>query len=388
MKYIALFICAISFIACSQAEKELVSSYIVMDFEKMETSSPFEDADGNLNFELIQLETNDNSLIKAIKRVEVDGDYIFVSDINNALFCFQKENGKFLNRIGRVGAGPEEYLSLADFYIDKQKKEVHVYDPHRTAILKYSYQGKFKEIDSYNPYKMGYIKRIDYLNDQSLIATMLNGPTSTYAYRIINSKKYSMESELLPFCQTGKAHSSSAYPQVAFDSTTCYALSFLSDTIYRYSHNGEMVPTYLFKGHLAHRTDDCWDKDKEYETAYDIIPQLRLKEISTGINKLYSIGNYLHFTYNKDEAEYQIFWDTKSNKGYKYPMKYNGDYIKYMSNYITTTDNALVSVIEAERYMDVLEKFPHYKDVKIKGTEPLLYDNNPLLIFYYIKEKN
>ena len=36
MKYIALFICAISFIACSQAEKELVSSYIVMDFEKMD----------------------------------------------------------------------------------------------------------------------------------------------------------------------------------------------------------------------------------------------------------------------------------------------------------------------------------------------------------------
>lgn len=69
-------------------------------------------------------------------------------------------------------------------------------------------------------------------------------------------------------------------------------------------------------------------------------------------------------------------------------MIYDGDYIKYMSNYITTTENALVSVIEAERYIDVLEKFPHYKEVKIKGAEPLLYDNNPLLIFYYIKETN
>lgn len=56
----------------------------------METYSPFENSDGRLNYELVQLETNESCLIKAIKRVEVDGDFIFVSDINNALFCFQK----------------------------------------------------------------------------------------------------------------------------------------------------------------------------------------------------------------------------------------------------------------------------------------------------------
>lgn len=388
MRLIKLFIFTTLFTACSQTKEEQEAPCIIMDFEQMETYSPFENSDGRLNYELVQLETNESCLIKAIKRVEVDGDFIFVSDINNALFCFQKNDGKFLNHIGRVGAGPEEYLSLADFYIDKEKKEVCVYDPLRTVILKFTYQGKFKGINKYNPYKMGDIKRLQYLNDKSLIATMFNSPTSVYAYRIIDSQEYTTDSELLPFCQTGKVHSSSAYPQVASNNTNCYALSLLSDTIYSYSDDGRMIPAYLFKGHLSHRTDDCWDKSREYETAYDIISQLRLKKISTGIDQLYLIDKFLHFTYYKDETEYKIFWDTENNKGYKSPVSYNGDCIKSMGNYVATTGNAIVSAIDAERYIDLLKKFPQYKEVDINGEEPLLFDNNPLLVFYYINEKS
>lgn len=90
MRLIKLFIFTTLFTACSQTKEEQEALCIIMDFEQMETYSPFENSDGQLNYELVQLETNESCLIKAIKRVEVDEDFIFVSDINNALFCFQK----------------------------------------------------------------------------------------------------------------------------------------------------------------------------------------------------------------------------------------------------------------------------------------------------------
>lgn len=385
VNYLALLLCLYS---CSSGDKggKDVSSYRVIDFENLENGLPFEDSEGNLNYELVQLETNDNSLIKSIEKVEVDDDCIFVQDMNNALFCFSKNDGKFLNRIGRVGIGPEEYLSLSDFYLDKTNNEVCVYDPHQSAMLVYTYDGKFERKEDAEYGEMGEVRGLNYLDDGTLIATMSNGPDSHYAFRVIDTDGYELMSEELPFCQIGKVHSSLVSPQVASNGKACFALAFLSDTIYRYSPQTGMVPAFLFKGSLKHRTADCWDKDKEYETGMDLVVSLKLDGYSVGLGELYLIGDYLHFRYYGNGGESKVFLNLKTGKACKYKVEYMGDCIKSISNYITTTDDALVTMISGTRFVDLVGKFPQYENLEIKGKEPLQEDNNPILVFYYIKE--
>jgi hypothetical protein len=54
------------------------------------------------------------------------------------------KNGKFIRKIGRLGAGPGEYLSIYDFCIDKERKEVYILDSGKGKIHKYDFEtGKY-----------------------------------------------------------------------------------------------------------------------------------------------------------------------------------------------------------------------------------------------------
>ncbi|MCG8306141.1 MAG: 6-bladed beta-propeller [Cytophagales bacterium] len=94
------------------------------------------------NIEYIPLETNPDCLLGSDYKFELTEQYIFVFDYVN-LYRFSI-SGKFLNRIGRQGKGPGEYIRLgADFAIDNSKKEVFLLDFRGRKILVHKYDGTF-----------------------------------------------------------------------------------------------------------------------------------------------------------------------------------------------------------------------------------------------------
>lgn len=72
------------------------------------------------SMKIIPLETNENSLIARINKIEIYNNWIFVIDNfkANALHIFDKE-GNYIKQIGRKGSGPGEYKQLSTFTIDK-----------------------------------------------------------------------------------------------------------------------------------------------------------------------------------------------------------------------------------------------------------------------------
>lgn len=90
----------------------------------------------------VPLETNDNCLISEIRKVELVDSLLFVRNKRDDLYVFNL-NGDFLNTIGEPGKGPGEYIRLWDFFIDKTKNRVAIFDQPQAKIIEYSYDGEF-----------------------------------------------------------------------------------------------------------------------------------------------------------------------------------------------------------------------------------------------------
>lgn len=94
------------------------------------------------NIEYIVLETTPECLLDKDYKIELTNEYIFIFDYLN-LYRFSN-TGKFLNKIGRMGRGPGEYLRLgADFAVDDVKKEVYLLDFFGNKILVHQYDGTY-----------------------------------------------------------------------------------------------------------------------------------------------------------------------------------------------------------------------------------------------------
>jgi hypothetical protein len=115
------------------------------------------DIEGNINnkkniklsslgkeLQYIPLETRPECAIEEIYKVELNESYIFVN-VFTKLLQFDK-NGIFIRQIGSQGRGPSEYLSVKDFCIDNEKKEVLIISTGR--LMAFGFDGKFLRSDN------------------------------------------------------------------------------------------------------------------------------------------------------------------------------------------------------------------------------------------------
>lgn len=93
--------------------------------------------------EIVSLEVTDESLIGEITKMKVTDSDIWVKHYkDNHLLRFSR-SGKFLNKVGKVGQGPEEYIRMADFFVDENTKEVYI-QTTIVGVKVYDYEGNYK----------------------------------------------------------------------------------------------------------------------------------------------------------------------------------------------------------------------------------------------------
>ncbi len=104
--------------------------------------------------EYIPLETNPNSLMGQILRIQFTSDFIFVAAYpSKGLLQFDR-NGKFIKQIGSQGRGPGEYIGGSMFCIDEKSEKIFIMSCWSNCeILEYNFNGEY--IKSYNqPYEV------------------------------------------------------------------------------------------------------------------------------------------------------------------------------------------------------------------------------------------
>jgi hypothetical protein len=97
-----------------------------VDLEKRDKVSVF---DLFQKIEIIPLETTDASLIKSVSKIEYYNHRYYILDSESSLlFCFDSD-GNYIENIGQIGSGPEDYFSAYDFLIDKNRNCIVILSP-------------------------------------------------------------------------------------------------------------------------------------------------------------------------------------------------------------------------------------------------------------------
>lgn len=93
--------------------------------------------------EIVSLEVTDESLIGEITKMKVTDSDIWVKHYKDNHVLRFSRSGKFLNKVGKVGQGPEEYIRMADFFVDENTKEVYI-QTTIVGVKVYDYEGNYK----------------------------------------------------------------------------------------------------------------------------------------------------------------------------------------------------------------------------------------------------
>lgn len=91
----------------------------------------------------IKLETSKECLLADIDKIKYHNKKLYILDrrVSKSLFIFDLE-GKFINKIKRIGRGPGEYTLLQNFFIDKKNNQLVLFsDNHK--LLYFDCTGKY-----------------------------------------------------------------------------------------------------------------------------------------------------------------------------------------------------------------------------------------------------
>jgi len=91
----------------------------------------------------VKLELTDESIIGSIDKLIIYEERIYILDTKTrSLFIFDME-GRYLHKIARVGQGPGEYIHLDFFDIDRENKQIVLTDLMAYWVMRYDMDGKF-----------------------------------------------------------------------------------------------------------------------------------------------------------------------------------------------------------------------------------------------------
>ncbi len=109
---------------------------IDMDISCLELNDIGEDV------EIIPLATADSCLIGKIVKIVEYQDKLFIQDRDQkTIFIFDHKHGSFINKISRIGNGPEEYLHIEDFAINPYTNHIEMIDGRN--LRSYDFSGNF-----------------------------------------------------------------------------------------------------------------------------------------------------------------------------------------------------------------------------------------------------
>lgn len=193
----------------------------------------------------IQLETNDKNILgEYLKRIYITSTEIFVFDFTFGAYRFSL-NGKFINKIGRIGRGPEECIQPVDMILDSINKHVIFLD--KGKIVKYDYSGKFIKklplgFDSMN--MLLYHNKLLLLDDAYY---MYQKPKERFSLKFYSEENQKVISKV-PCEKKDKIPFSISMPIMYNYNNKTYIKDYWSDTIY------QVIDPYNLKAYAVIQT--------------------------------------------------------------------------------------------------------------------------------------
>lgn len=184
--FLFLFILQVVVVSCATKQQETQSNpdLLIIDLDDIKTKETVKASDFFKNPKSIILETNEKSLIGNIKQIYIDDHYIIVFDNSKNLnvLVFHLD-GTFSHKIGELGRGAGEYISISDFTVDDKRDEVYLLDSEDAKVKKYNLStGKF--INSIPIHSKRMSRHIQYQDNCLYVDANLKSDEQSLLYQI------------------------------------------------------------------------------------------------------------------------------------------------------------------------------------------------------------
>lgn len=147
MKYATIFSCAMAIltIACStKKESNLHNVNDILNSENIITEST-----ANMEYEIIPLELNENSMMSGALEIVPTDNYIFIYTSDLKIMQFTSE-GDFVRQISMMGRGPREYTFVNNIFINKTQDRIFLNDMGG-KMIEYDFDGNFIDSRPHQP---------------------------------------------------------------------------------------------------------------------------------------------------------------------------------------------------------------------------------------------
>ena len=248
MNKIYLFVLSFILFSCSSKKNE---EYEILQVSLIESEMAITDL--FKDFEVIPLETTDNSLLIWPDKVMcIDDNYAVFDSRHPAVFLFD-DGGQFIRKIGNRGEGPHDYYEIYDVLYNPIDKTIEMLSPFGD-IVSYTLEGNWVRKIKF-PQKTNYQSFV--LNDSSYVAWSVPSNMNDYGISII-SQDGSMLINSLWQCNPNL---SLLYPRVFYQhKDEVYFYRPFGREVYKISDNG-MGIAYEWDFGKNNYTLGKWDID-------------------------------------------------------------------------------------------------------------------------------
>lgn len=339
----------------------------------------------------IVLETSESCLIKSIDAVQTTDDYIFILDRSyRRLYCFDKI-GKFVRKIGELGTGPEEFISISDFAIDGEF--IYILDRHGFKISSYTLSGEYissidlKSIEGNAGHMqtMGEFIYLDFQPDEITVDAetplliKIDKVSGEVVNKYLSANQYNLGFQLIIFKRGSYFYS---------NSTELYYAPIYSNTVFSLSNDIE--PYFQINRENVLQKSDLKELDLSNP---NVIVEIDAFNKLKSILNFFEIGDYIICEYNDGYGFDLMMYSKKDNSASLYEGVWD-DYIyksidKSLPHYFVCSDkNGLYAYMTGDDIPFFVELY-NSEDLKLSFDtsqhevfQSLTEDSNPILFYY------
>ncbi len=260
---------------------------------------------GNAKMISVKLEKNDLRLSSFAEKVEI----VPIETIEKAIF---DRKGKFINKIDKVGRGPEEYIDCFDFYVRDNEKEICILDRASKRLITYDYQGNYK-----NTIKLPfYTWQIVSVGDKSCTIFLGNDDSgSDFKFLKLNNSDSRVTNKFHPIiknmggivtlCKDYFFRNNNYFLFYEPYNDTIYTLnSGITEPKYIIDYNGENIPPSFFS--------------KKYRDVMEFSKAYKKTSYVNGTYNVMETGKRVLFTSYKKKVKYLTLYDKYKQKSESY----------------------------------------------------------------------
>ena len=402
MKYILALVFACFLLGCSNSSKSLRISNEVTNIGELvisvipnEKNNQFDITPYLDTIKYVKLEMTDESIIGIIEKAVIFEERIYIQDSKtNSLFVFDID-GSYIHKIARIGQGPEEYIQLDFFDIDRKNRHIVITDLMYNRIMRYDLNGKFISKEKIPVWCYGAF-------------VLPNNGIVLYSDFRDNSKKLEQEYNLILYDSLMNI-SKAFFPYKSKDLNSKIPSISRGGQFYT---NDENLYFFFPEGNTIYQiTEDSIKIKYRLDFGEDILPydnSINLEKFSEVITK----GKYNGLKSPVYENNQLLFFymrtsfNMKNGNLFPYYVFYNKESKNQLSSFffiiengfnlgapLTAYDSWIVYYIDSYHLIEWKEQFPKEKipsvdkftKEKLSFAEKLVNDDNPALMFIKLK---